>query len=94
MFRRPIDLFLDRLDGRVRRNGIGYSARCPAHEDRSPSLSFREGEDGRVLLECFAGCPPSDVLDALGLTWTDLFPARDGRSRSSSRKGSGHDRLF
>ena len=41
----------------------GYIAtcRCPAHEDRDPSLSVRQGHDG-ILVHCFAGCDPGDVL--------------------------------
>jgi hypothetical protein len=39
-------------------------ARCPAHEDRNPSLSIREVE-GKVLLHCHAGCSQQDVIDAL-----------------------------
>lgn len=63
---------LDRLEG-VRGNGPGrWVARCPAHEDRSPSLSIREVED-RTLLHCFAGCEVHDVLAAVGLTLADLF---------------------
>lgn len=50
-----------------------YMARCPAHQDRAPSLSIREGRDGRILLTCFAGCDKGAVLCALGLTWRDLF---------------------
>jgi hypothetical protein len=50
------------------------AARCPAHEDRSPSLSFAEGADGRVVLFCHAGCEPEAVVRALGLSWSDLFP--------------------
>lgn len=64
---------LDRLDG-VRQSGAGrWIARCPAHEDRSPSLSVREVEDGRTLLHCFAGCETEAVLSAVGLTLGDLF---------------------
>ena len=48
-----IEDFLTRLDG-VKRTGRGWQAKCPAHDDRSPSLSIREGELG-VLLHCFAG---------------------------------------
>lgn len=67
-----IDCVLDRLEG-VRRGGKGrYMARCPAHPDRRPSLSVRDGET-RVLLHCFAGCQTEDVLAALGLGWRDLF---------------------
>jgi hypothetical protein len=51
-----------------------YMACCPAHEDRSPSLSIKECEDGRLLVHCFAGCPVSDVLEAVGLSMASLFP--------------------
>lgn len=51
-----------------------WSAQCPAHEDRDPSLSIREASDGKVLLNCFAGCDVIDVVGALGLSLTDLFP--------------------
>ncbi len=65
-----------RLD-HVRRTGAGrWLARCPAHDDRRPSLSVAELEDGRVLVHCFAGCAIEEVLDALGLTFGDLFPPR------------------
>jgi hypothetical protein len=49
-------------------------AKCPAHEDRSPSLSIREIDDGKTLLQCFAGCSALDVLDSVGLDWGALFP--------------------
>jgi hypothetical protein len=67
-----LENILARLQG-VRRSGAGHIARCPAHEDRSPSLSIAEGRDGRVLLNCFAGCPPENIVQALGLTMRDLF---------------------
>jgi CHC2 zinc finger len=57
----------------ARRSGAGWVARCPAHNDRSPSLSISEGRDGRVLLWCFAGCPPESIVTALGMTMRDLF---------------------
>jgi Protein of unknown function (DUF3631)/Toprim-like len=69
---------LGRLEG-VRRSGKGWTARCPAHEDRQPSLSIAEGEDGRLLLHCFAGCPVERVVAAVGLELRDLFP-EDGRA--------------
>ena len=50
-----------------------WIARCPAHEDRSPSLSISEGRDGRVLLHCWAGCQAQTVLDRLKLRLRDLF---------------------
>lgn len=67
---------VERLDG-VRQTGPGrWIARCPAHEDKSPSLSVREGDTGAVLLHCFAGCDVHAVTAALGVTVTDLFPDR------------------
>ncbi len=47
--------------------------KCPSHEDRGPSLSIRELEDGRVLIFCFAGCRTGDVLATIGLQMSDLF---------------------
>src|SRR5258705_401497 len=73
--------FLDRLQ-RVRQTGpCRWVASCPAHQDRSPSLSIRELEDGRLLLHCFGGCETGDLLAAIGLTMSDLFP--DGLSEHS-----------
>lgn len=68
-----VDAFLEELE-KVRRNGRGWTARCPAHEDKSPSLSVREGDDGRILVRCFAGCTVDKVCAALGLRLSDLFP--------------------
>ena len=58
----------------ARRTGPGtWQARCPAHEDRSPSLSIRAGDDGRVLIHCFAGCSHRAILAALRLSSQELF---------------------
>ncbi len=59
----------------ARRTGAGrWIAKCPAHPDRSPSLSIAEGRDGKVLVRCFAGCELSAVLQSAGLTIDNLFP--------------------
>ena len=51
----PTERALDLLED-VRQTGLDqWMARCPSHEDKTPSLSIREGDDGRVLLHCFAG---------------------------------------
>lgn len=68
---------LAKLD-RVKRTATGrWLARCPAHDDKSPSLSIRELDDGRVLCHCFAGCSAAEVIGAVGLDMADLFPPRD-----------------
>lgn len=64
--------FLDRLHS-VKSKGQGWMARCPAHDDKTPSLSITEGQNGTILLNCFAGCPPEAIMKALGLTFKDLF---------------------
>ena len=67
---------LSRLAG-VKKTGAGtWIARCPAHTDRSPSLSIRQADDGRVLLHCFAECSTADVLAAVGMTFADVMPER------------------
>lgn len=63
--------FLARLDS-VRQRGSRWSACCPAHNDRSPSLSISEGDKG-LLLRCWAGCSVSEICATLGLTVGDLF---------------------
>ena len=52
----------------------GWTALCPAHGDTRNSLSVAEGDDGRVLLRCHAGCTFDDIVDALGVTAKSLFP--------------------
>ena len=55
-------------------------ARCPEHDDQEPSLSVKTASDGRVLLNCFAGCATEDVVERLGLRMRDLFPVDPGDS--------------
>lgn len=70
----PVGTLLERLNG-VRRSGAGrWIALCPAHKDRRPSLSIREGDTGAALAHCFAGCSVSEVAAAVGLDLSDLFP--------------------
>ena len=56
------------------RNGCGWKARCPLHDDENPSLSLNEGANGGVVLQCHAGCPTGPILDVVGLRFADLKP--------------------
>jgi hypothetical protein len=67
-----IDDFLQHFDS-VKHTKKGWDVRCPAHDDTRPSLGIMAGEDGRIVLNCFAGCRPEDIVTALGLTMSDLF---------------------
>ena len=82
----PVELLLSRLEHvRANRNGT-WVARCPAHDDRSPSLSIATGDDGKVLLHCFAGCGAVDVVEAVGLELSSLFPeTHDWKGQRRSR---------
>lgn len=81
-----VEEIIARLD-KVKATGKGrWMACCPAHQDRSPSLSIREAEDGRVLLHCFGGCSVHDVTAAVGLELADLFPADSGKARRNGHR--------
>lgn len=69
----PLDVLRSRLKG-VKQHGDRFMAVCPAHQDKSPSLSLSRAEDGRALVHCFAGCKTRDVLGAVGLEMHNLFP--------------------
>ncbi len=70
------ETLLDRLDG-VKHTGPGrFMARCPAHDDKSPSLGVKDCGDGVTVVNCLAGCETEDVLSAVGLTFSDLYPER------------------
>jgi len=89
---------LSRLD-KVKPTGPHkWQARCPAHDDKGPSLSVRELDDGRVLLHCFAGCSVGEVVGAVGLELSDLFPPRltppgPGKAHRERRAFSADDAL-
>ena len=62
---------------RVKKTGADrWMACCPAHQDKTASLSIKDLPDGRMLLHCFAGCEPDAVLAAIGLTFADIMPER------------------
>lgn len=69
----PVNNLLSRLECVIDKGHEKWMARCPAHDDRNPSLSIARGDDGRVLLKCWAGCSAFDVVQALGLSLSDLF---------------------
>lgn len=77
--------FVSRFD-RVERSGNGYKVRCPAHEDRKPSLAVSDGAEGKLLVHCHAGCAPDAVCRAAGIDVTDLFPESGRRSSPRDTK--------
>ncbi len=57
-----------------KRSGRGWLCNCPAHNDKSPSLSVTDTDDGKTLIRCFAGCSAEAVVSSMGLQMKDLFP--------------------
>jgi hypothetical protein len=81
----PLSAVLDKLSKvRKHRDGNGYEALCPAHEDRRRSLSVNQGKDERVLLHCHAGCTPEAVVKAMGLEMANLFADSNGDGRTKT----------
>ena len=86
------DNLLSRLD-KVRKTGPdSFMACCPAHEDRSASLSLCD-KDEKTLIFCFAGCSVHEVLDAVGLEISDLFPPRQSTGKPERRPFPAMDAL-
>lgn len=70
-----------------------WEARCPAHDDRTASLSIGEPDnDGKILIHCHAGCSTADVIAHVGLEIRDLFPDADEHHghNGHSQNGNGH----
>ena len=71
--RADIDQVLNPLQGVKQTGPNKWLARCPAHDDRSPSLAIRVVDD-RILIHCFSGCSVEQVVQSMGLQMIDLFP--------------------
>jgi len=78
------DKILPLLEKVKKKSDNSWIACCPTHEDRSPSLAIREVDD-RVLIHCFAGCDVGEVVSAIGLQISDLFPPSSSSSKPLSK---------
>ena len=93
-----IEEFLEKLQGVTSDGKGGWMACCPAHDDHNPSMHVNVGNDGRILVKCYAGCTTSDIVAAMGIKMSDLMAEKPGKKniakpkkRQSSHKGSGAD---
>jgi hypothetical protein len=88
-----VDALLSRL-AKVKQTGKDrWLACCPAHNDKTPSLTVRALDDGRILVHCFSGCGAVDVVESVGLAMTDLFPERLGEHKPIQQPFSAMDVL-
>lgn len=70
-----VTVILSRL-AKVKKTTKGWTAQCPSHPDKSPSLMVSVRPDRSIGLHCFGGCETHDVVAAIGLTLADLFDDR------------------
>lgn len=88
----PIDQLLPLLDKVKPIGAAKWKACCPAHDDKAPSLSIREADDGKVLLHCWAGCTTAEITAAIGLGLRDLFPGEKALRHGPSKAAVLHER--
>lgn len=70
----------------VKKNGKGWTCLCPGHEDRQNSLSVAQGDDGRWLLKCHAGCDLDSIVAALGMKVSDIFNEGGGTNGGGKKR--------
>ena len=87
-----LEKVLGRLD-KVKQAGVRqWKACCAGHNDKYPSLSIREADDGKVLLHCWAGCTTAEITAAIGLELRDLFPCEHQPRKGPSKAAVEHER--
>lgn len=71
-----------------------YMACCPAHRDKSPSLSLKGLPDGRVLMHCFAGCSWDEILFVMDMDPSEIMPPNDNYKPVTSALKSAEKRFI
>jgi len=87
MTQSPVEVVLSKLSN-VKKSGANWHASCPCRNgDENPSLSVKEGDDGRVLLACHFGspCNVNQICDALGMKIKDLYPP-ESQTKAPAKK--------
>ena len=81
-----LDNFVSRLSKAKRTGNDSWIACCPAHADKSPSMTVREVEDGMLLVHCFAGCGIDEIAGSIGMSISDLMPDKQPDEIRKARK--------
>jgi hypothetical protein len=89
----PLATLLAKLPD-AKKSSNGWSARCPAHDDRRASLSIAQGDGGKILLKCHAGCDTAAIMAAVGLKLADLFPEKTGATPTRNGRPTPGGRTF
>ena len=77
------DVLAKRLEG-AKKKGKGWMARCPAHDDKTPSLWIDPGYKA-TLVHCHTGCSTTEVLDAMGLRIEQLYHDYNPQAKPHTR---------
>lgn len=84
-FDMSIETLLGRLQ-KVKSTSRGrWVCSCPAHADRSPSMHIQIADDGKILINCKAGCDTYSILQAVGLDWADVMPENPTHHRQKPK---------
>lgn len=78
---------------KVKRSGDKLNAQCPAHDDNNPSFSATYGSQRDIVMHCFAGCKPENILRSLNIKWTDFGDSNPKQSPLTTwiyRDADGH----
>jgi protein tyrosine phosphatase len=81
-----IDQILAKLRKVKKTSSNRWLACCPAHEDKSPSLSIMQNETGKIFVHCFAGCDGNAIMAAMGMTLADLYPEQINASKGLGKR--------
>jgi len=88
----PVNIVLERVEN-IRVSGNFYRADCPTgHRSRS-TLMISEGDDGRALLWCHAGCTFDEIVTGLGLQKQDLFARQDPANMTPQQRQEYRDKV-
>ena len=69
----------------IKQTGSGHTARCPAHDDKTNSLSIKS-DSGKILLFCHAGCSFEAITTALGIEAKQLMGESDTKPKFTVSK--------
>ena len=72
---------LERLEKVKQTRSYQWVACCPAHADKHPSLAIKLCDNGKILIKCWSGCGIDDIMGAIGLELSDLFPNDPGYTK-------------